>query len=141
MADPDASAASALHRSQRLRDQAPSRYPQEGPDHADLPASGRCAARPRHDDLQDFADGRLRVEILWPGQGEDPPLPAEHGLRVRRYPSGLFDSEVELARARGDLGASREAAPVDSQHLLPRVRASPRLSAFTHRTTLTGREE
>ena len=51
LAGSDASAAGALHRPQRLRDQASSRHPQEGPDHADLPASGRLAARARHGDL------------------------------------------------------------------------------------------
>ncbi len=67
LADPDASAAGALHRPQRLRDQAPSRHPPEGPDDADLPASGRLAARAWHDHLQDLADGRssLGNPMVW----------------------------------------------------------------------------
>ena len=74
-----------------------------------LPAGGRHAARPRHDDLQDFADGRLRLEVVWPHQGS-PCRPPEHRLRVRRHPSGLFAVEIELARAGGDLGSSRSRA-------------------------------
>ena len=38
-------------------------------------------------------------------------------------------SEVELARAGGDLGAGRKAAPLDPQHLLPRARAAGRARA------------
>ena len=79
-------------------------------------------ARPRHDDLQDFADGRVRLEVLWPGQGQDLALPAEHRLRVRRHPPGLFAAQIELAWARGDIGSGRKAAPVDPQHLLSRAR-------------------
>ena len=125
LADPDAPAPRALHRPQRLRDQAPSRHPPEGPHDADLPAPGREPARTRHGDLQGFADGRVRLEILWPRQGEDDALPAEFGLRLRRHPPGLFALEIELARARGDLGSRGEAAAFRSS---TPITASPRPS-------------
>ena len=86
--------------------------------------SDESPARARHGHLQDFADGRLRLEVLWARQGQDRAFPAELRLRVRRHPSGLFAFEVELARAGGDHGSGREAAALDPQHLLPRPLAA-----------------
>ena len=58
-------------------------------------------------------------------EGQDRAFPAELRLRLRRHPSGLFASEVELARAGGDFGSGREAAAVDPQHVLPRPPPQP----------------
>ena len=69
-------------------------------------------------------DGRLRLEVLRASQRQDRALPAELRLRLRRHPSGLFASEVELARAGGDCGSGREAAAFDPQHVLPRPLAA-----------------
>src|SRR5208337_2745310 len=101
-----------------IKPHAAPRYAAQGLDRAHLHAGGREPSRAWHDDLQDLADGRLPLAFLWPRQGQDRALPAQHRLRLRRHPPRPQSLAHELARARSDRGRQRETPHDDRQHLL-----------------------